>query len=246
MSFKPIPLRTGGVTAPESILFEGGDSARFREIGCLAYVFGLGSEIVLVDTGIADLAMVNRTVRGPNHWRSQDHETIEGQLAKHQIKCSNISLVVLTHMHYDHCSNLKKFPHAKVILSQQEWDYVHSLEVAGSPMNEAILPVIAYLDSRPDDQVEFVATESLLIPGLKLCLAGGHTPGSLMVEADYGNQKYLFTGDAVFLRDNVADQIPIGFSAEPAKSASLLTRLRDYSGILLTGHDLSCMETLGD
>ena len=243
---QPIALKTGEVSGQESLLFQGGDPAKFREIGCLAYALRMDREIVLVDTGINDLAVVNRTVRGPNHWRRGEHETIEAQLARRGIDRSEVTWVILTHLHYDHCSNLMKFPRATVVLTGREWEYAHSGAVAASPMRQAILPVLEYLDSLPLDRVVFIDREHQLLPGLNLRPVGGHTPGSLMVEAALGAQNYLCTGDAVFLRDNVRLQVPIGFSAEPLKSASVLGDLGGYGGTLLTGHDLTCLQTLGD
>jgi N-acyl homoserine lactone hydrolase len=247
-ALKPRPkiLKLGSVSATESILFLGGAATAFRKIGCFAYLLQLETGNVLVDTGINDLQVVNKTAKGPNRWQRNPDEILENQLAKYQLAIGDITTVILTHLHYDHCSNLTKFSNAEIILSAKEWDYVRSPTFMNSVMHQAIQPIIDYLDAKTSSELNLINGDYKLSDQLNIIEAGGHTPGSLMVAATYGPERYLMTGDAVFLIDNVIRNIPIGFSMEPENSRAVLEKLSKYPGKLLTGHDPLSIDILGD
>ncbi len=237
MSSKPIAFNFGNVLAPESILFHEGDPQKFRQIGCFAYLLQMEAENILVDTGINHLSVVNQTKRGPHSWQRKADETIESQLAKHHLSTEDISTVILTHMHYDHCSNAIKFSHARFILCASEWEYVNSAAYQNTERYAAIKGVIDFLAPKVNHGLELITEDKELSCGIKICLAGGHTPGSMMVEASYPEGEYLMTGDTVFLNENVQKQKPIGFTADIQKSKQVLHRLCGYPGTILTGHD---------
>ena len=37
---------------------------------------------------------------------------------------SDVKIVFLSHLHFDHCNNVDLFPNAKIMVSQREWEYI--------------------------------------------------------------------------------------------------------------------------
>jgi len=52
--------------------------------------------------------------------RQEPGEAIHEQLKHIGINPSDIELVIFTHLHWDHCHNLNKFPNARLVVSAQE------------------------------------------------------------------------------------------------------------------------------
>jgi glyoxylase-like metal-dependent hydrolase (beta-lactamase superfamily II) len=235
-------LNLGRITAPESILFQGGRASKFREIGCFAWLLRTPGENILVDTGIKDLDSVNRTTRGPGKWRRQHQERIETQLASHDLAPQDISRVILTHCHYDHCSNVPLFTNARIYISRKEWNRLNDISDAGSdPGWSALKEVKSYLDNVFERQVVLLEDEFELDRNLRISWVGGHTKGSQWIDVNCQMGHCLLTGDAVFLLDNVSRNIPIGFSEELDRSERILSFLASFAGLILPSHDLTML-----
>src|SRR5438094_721439 len=58
---------------------------------------------ILVDTGV-----------------HQTREMLLDGLRRRSLEPSDIDIVVLTHLHFDHCENVALFPHARVVVHQSE------------------------------------------------------------------------------------------------------------------------------
>jgi glyoxylase-like metal-dependent hydrolase (beta-lactamase superfamily II) len=87
--------------------------------------------------------------------------------------------VVLTHLHYDHCGNLGRFPAARFHLQESEIHYAtgrymaypklsHSFEV------EDVCDVVRLNYRR---RIKFYNGDAELAPGIELYAAGGHSAG---------------------------------------------------------------------
>ena len=66
---------------------------------------------------------------------------------------------------------------------------------------------------------------------LKLC--GGHTDGSMNVFVD----NYLFTGDNVFVHDNLKKGIPTGYTGDRKTTDKLFEDYLKFDGKIITSHD---------
>ena len=116
---------------------------------------------------------------------------------------SEITDVVLTHLHFDHCGyatrfdNNKKviptFPNATYWLSKAQWENYRNprLYEKDSFFAENIEPVF---DS---NQLTLIENNIELFEGFRLKLFDGHTPGQIAVFIDTEKEKIVFPGDVV-------------------------------------------------
>ena len=122
---------------------------------------------------------------------NDDREEFLLGLEKLKINISDIDIVFISHLHYDHCCNIELFDSADIMVSQRELEYVLAGEYKDN--NDPYVPwaVVNYFS----DRFWAVNDGEKIAKGVNAMLLPGHTPGSagLLLE----NEKTLFAGDAV-------------------------------------------------
>ena len=223
------PLVCGYNLAAEDTIFKGGSPDKLRPIVCLAWLADFNQKRVLIDTGIKSIEICNRTLRGKYKWK-QDQNLID-QLAEQGCKPGDIDQVIITHLHYDHSSNLPFFENAEIILSSRELDEFSCLSEA---QQEAQAEAVGFIKNHTRKKIITGVYEDEY---LKIEVIGGHTRGSLWVELDSQIGPTLLVGDSLFLLANLKEACPIGFTAEEAISDWVVDYLRGCSKIVLPSHD---------
>lgn len=149
------------------------------------YVFLLegddGSRL-LVDSGLEDFMIPE----GLEEELGLKAEYLEEGLARLGVAPEDISAIVHTHLHNDHCENDGLFPEAKVYVQRAEWEFCQSPH---------------RLDHRYDPEylagarMVLLDGEAEVAPGLKVIPTPGHTPGGQSVVVDTAESgKVLLTG----------------------------------------------------
>lgn len=109
----------------------------------------------------------------------------------------DVTLVLMSHLHYDHSGGLvveynnklvPSFPHAKHVIQRKEWDTAIS-GVSSSYHKE----IFEALDGNID--ITFVDGDGELQPGITYQQSGGHSPFHQVFLIDDNNDKCFFGGD---------------------------------------------------
>lgn len=226
------------IACSEAVLLEGGSPEVRRDIGCFAYLLSQGENHLLVDTGVFDMDAINATVRAGGSWLRTD--TLEAALAREGLSPADIGAVIITHAHYDHISNLPALTGARIYLHQKE--LASLLEDTGSHY-EQLNDVRRFVQVQQQAGLVTETADCLAIGGdILIQHVGGHTHGSQMVFVSTDIGDCLFTGDAVFLRDNLERNVPIGLTTDREQSLDALRICREFKGRILTGHDIRVMD----
>jgi N-acyl homoserine lactone hydrolase len=123
---------------------------------------------------------------------------------------SDVSVVVLSHLHQDHIGGLAQFSHARIYVSQAEWDSLDAprAELAGLMRRHIDLPGLAWTRITPAPTSDpalrpFTVAHDLFGDGsLVLIPTPGHTPGSLsLVVRRPGRPALALVGDLTFAAD---------------------------------------------
>ena len=121
----------------------------------------------------------------------------------------DVSIVVLTHTHHDHCENNGLFKKAKFYVRKEE-----------CPDEKGFIPV----------------TEDIEIaPGVRLKHTPGHTEGSMSVLVE-GDRRYAIAGDAIPLEDNFRRMVPPRLNIDAKKAMESIKSLTDYADVIIPGH----------
>jgi glyoxylase-like metal-dependent hydrolase (beta-lactamase superfamily II) len=121
----------------------------------------------------------------------------------------DVSIVVLTHMHHDHCANNDMFPKAKFYMRAEE-----------CPEGKNFIPV---------------SNDTEIAPGVRLVHTPGHTEGSMSVFVD-AERRYAVAGDAIPLEDNCRRMIPPGINYDAETAMESIKSLTDYADVIVPGH----------
>ena len=171
--------------------------------------------IILVDNGAG-----NKHLKQLSYYKFFDLVDLKDELQSRGVACEDVTDVVLTHLHFDHCGyttqkevqpdgkHLLKttFPNATHWVSRAQWEnFLHpnALE-ADSYFIENMQAVSA------SGTLRLIESDTTLCPGLDLRLFDGHTPGQIAPYITTSERTYVFAGDVIPLAASVS---PLWISA---------------------------------
>lgn len=199
MTLRIIPLPGGeirGLPRPATHYFRGwGETLDLR-----IWMFLIeGAEgLTLVDTGTPPPELSTKLHK--YDVRRLAHEDPIAQLAAHGYTPNDVTRVINTHLHWDHCGNNRLFPNAKIYVQSDELAY------ARSPLGMHEVAYENYEGVPPlwgdDDQIIDVYGDVDLGDGIQLIRLPGHTPGSQGVLVDLASGPHLIAGDCVDTHHN--------------------------------------------
>ena len=106
-------LKTAHIECANSVIYKNGLFEEVTKIGCHAFLLNKGEEYYLIDTGIEDIDVANKTKSSVDDWaRYDDEHAIKENLDLIGVDCDKITKVFITHAHYDHISGAKYFKNA--------------------------------------------------------------------------------------------------------------------------------------
>lgn len=172
------------------------------------YSSALGIDPLLISDGSTNILVDPGLGWGLDHNSSYtDTSNVITNLEIFGISPDDISIVILTHLHYDHSAGSTfideyfktrpTFPNARYIVQKKEWEFALAgqLERQGTPGADYRLDELYRL--KADHQFEFIDGNFSAAPGISLILSGGHTPGHQVVKIQEGSKTAWFLGDLI-------------------------------------------------
>ena len=95
----------------------------------------------------------------------------------------DIDIVILTHMHWDHCQNTDLFRNARVLVNPVEIDY------ARNPNSWDLAVAAGMADMMRNMKVEVVSEGDTIVDGVSILETPGHTKGHMSVLAEIDGEK---------------------------------------------------------
>ncbi len=172
------------------------------------------------------------------------NEDVAARLASFGVDVDDITFLVNSHLHFDHCGGNDAIPNAPIVVQKREMAAAKDPDVARRN---------GFFDQDWDHGHDFILADGeydIFGDGSIVCIpTPGHTPGhqSLKVTSNMG--MVVLTGDACYLRKTIEDMhLPsLVFSREQMLDS--LRRLKDLeqSGAqLIYGHDPDLWANLPD
>ncbi len=180
-------------------------------------------EKVLIDTGIGELPESYR-----RFYKTERDQTLLTHLRTEGLAPEDITAIINTHLHMDHCGNNRLFPNAKTYVQKSELDYAY---------NPHRFQKGAYIQNFFDD-LDFVTISGdyTFSDTIDILKTPGHTPGhqSVVVCSD---KNYIYCGDIAPLRENLEKRNIVGVLYNPVDALESLDRLRNLEGVHIFPHD---------
>jgi glyoxylase-like metal-dependent hydrolase (beta-lactamase superfamily II) len=167
--------------------------------------------------------------------------TLDGQLAEKGVRPDEVSMAIVSHLHFDHCGGLVQLPGARMVVQQAEWDAAFSA------------PLVEFGVFNPDDfdlghdRQMLDGEHDLFGDGSVVVVpTPGHTAGhqSLLVEG-----RLLLTADACYCRLALDLDVPppFGHDTERQRQVFAWLREREAAGVqLVFSHDADQWAALPD
>ncbi|MDG6904884.1 MAG: N-acyl homoserine lactonase family protein [Nitrososphaerota archaeon] len=165
----------------------------------------------------------------------------EQSLAEAGVDTSKVTDVIITHMHVDHFTGYTKFPQAKFYIQKKELDHclgsVNTFpKVFGFPLRAAQDTIALMRHGR----LRVVDGDEELFPGLKVVLAGGHTPGLQMLAVETEKGTAFLASDNAYLYHNLKEDLPVGYYCnlvEAARAIRIAKKIASSEDMIIPGHD---------
>lgn len=214
-----------------------------------------GDRRILIDTGIGN----KQSDKFYSYYYLNRNSTLEKSLAKRGFLRSDITDVVLTHLHFDHCGgavcrddsgNLApSFPNARYWVSRAQWDW------ANKPNKRERASFLAenYSILQSMHLLNFIEDQLVWSNNICFRLFGGHTEGLVVPFIEYSGRKLVFTTDLFPTAAHIRPSWVCGFDTRPLLSMEekeeFLKEALAANYLLIFQHDLiveACSLKMGD
>lgn len=180
-------------------------------------------------------------------YEQSPEQRMEMLLAGIGVRPEEIEIVILTHLHWDHCLNVHLFPRARFVIQRAELRYaaaplpVHYGPYGGRPPGtRAFLP--------PDARIVVVEGDRQITKGVSVAHLPGHTPGLQAVRVETDGGSYLIASDNVPFYENwqgdspLVPHIPSSIHVDLEAYFASFSRMEQIADFVLPSHDYGVLE----
>lgn len=219
------------------------DDDNFCTVHMRCLLVDTGDRRILIDTGTGD-----KQLEYLKYYGFQEVINFDNKLSQIGYKCSDITDVVFTHLHFDHCGGATKynadksalelvFTNATHWVSDTQWqNFMYpNVRENDSYFKENTLPILEA------GKIRFVTENQFLCPELELRIFNGHTVGQLASYISIGDKTLVYVGDVIPLAANIPLSWVSSYDVFPLTSMidkqKLLEEAVEKNQILIFEHD---------
>ncbi|MFQ6116423.1 MAG: MBL fold metallo-hydrolase [bacterium] len=175
------------------------------------------SEIILVDTGIGSIY----DEKFANIFGVDKSRDLVTDLEEIGLNVHEITKVILTHLHFDHCGGncfnnekgelLPRFPRATYVVQQGELEYAKNPDPRskGSYLAQNWEPV------EGAGQLEPISGNQEIVPGVEVYVTGGHTKDHQIIKVTSQGNTACFLADLVPTNSHLKTPYVMGYDLYP-------------------------------
>jgi glyoxylase-like metal-dependent hydrolase (beta-lactamase superfamily II) len=206
------------------------------------------SGLVLIDTGAGNKESAKfKDIYGLENDGAEGATMLEDGLREIGVAPKDISLVINTHLHFDHAGGNTRlgaggeveisFPNATYIIRRGELEYAtHPNErTAASYFGRNYVPVVSA------DKVEFVSREKEIVKGIRVVPTPGHTPFHQSILIESAGERAFYLGDLVPTSAHLPLPWIMGYDVEPLVTLetkrAILRRALEEEWLVIFEHD---------
>ena len=197
---------------------------------------------ILIDTGTG-----NKQADYLRFYGIKEIVDFETELNKLGLTCEDITDVILTHLHFDHCGGCTRynerkeleltFPKAYYWVGEAQWKNMLNPNVreGDSYFPENMLPVLEA------GRLKLVTEDFTMCPGVDIKIYNGHTVGQLVTYLHTGEKTFVYVGDVIPSAANIPLAWVSAYDTYPITSMTEKKKLLDEAivnnQILIFEHD---------
>lgn len=155
---------------------------------------------------------------------------------------SEVSDLIVTHLHYDHAGNLDLLPNARIHIQEREVHYATGCNMCKPIFRGAfaVEDVVQVVRSVYADRVSFIHGEATIAPGIEAHLIGGHTHGLQVVRVHTKRGWIVLASDASHYYENLEAESPypiVYHVGEMVAGWDKVAKLAQSGQHIVPGHD---------
>ena len=222
------------------------DSKNRIEMSARCLLIEDGDKLILVDAGLGD----KQSEKFFSHYSRSSDASLLSSLNSVGFSPNDITDVLFTHLHFDHCGGATKregdkivpvFPNARFFCSKSHWEWA---TVSPNPrekasfLQENLMPLMESGQLTLYDSDEDGACPEV---GLDLLLVDGHTEKMALPKVKYQGKTILFASDLVPTAGHIPVPYLMGYDVRPLitmeEKSSILKSAVKQNTLLFMQHD---------
>lgn len=218
------------------------DEDNFCKLTMRCLLVETGDRKILIDTGTG-----NKQADYLRFYGIKEIVDFETELNKLGLTCEDITDVILTHLHFDHCGGCTRynerkeleltFPKAYYWVGEAQWKNMLNPNVreGDSYFPENMLPVLEA------GRLKLVTEDFTMCQGVDIKIYNGHTVGQLVTYLYTGEKTFVYVGDVIPSAANIPLAWVSAYDTFPITSMTEKKKLMDEAitknQILIFEHD---------
>lgn len=205
-----------------------------------------GNRLVLVDNGIGD----KQSEKFFGYYYLNGNYNLQKSLHDAGVEFKDITDVILTHLHFDHCGgsvywdSLKEkhkltFPNAKYWVHPEHWQHA----INPNPREKASFLKENMLPLQELGNLSFIGEDLRITENISGILANGHTESMFCPKIETGNETLVFMADMIPSTGHIKPNYVMGYDIRPldtmAEREAFLVDAVKHNYTLFFEHDLN-------
>lgn len=234
-------LDGGSIELDKSSMTYGHNAGQKVRVPSPVYLFKTAEGYVLYDTGWWPQAVPLLEAMGLKPAIAES-QSLPKLLESVGLKPDDISKVILSHLHVDHAGGVQFLSNAEFIVQKDEYSY------AFHPHAFSQLAYIPMAIHFPSYKWTLIDGDQVLMPGLAVVLANGHTPGLQALVVDLPQTRtVILSSDCCYLRQNIDEEVIPGIVWDPTRALHSIKKLKTLArllnGVVYPNHDMALWES---
>lgn len=145
------------------------------------------------------------------------------------LKKQRIDKVFISHLHFDHCSNLDLFKESEIYINSREIENLYN----NNEDYDLYKPLINILDNH---NIIAFDEEMNITENVKAVLTYGHTKGHSSLEFIENNKRILVAGDSIKSLNDYLNNQEYGNAQNPTQYIETKKKIKSKYDIIIPGH----------
>lgn len=177
-----------------------------------------GNRLILIDNGIG----TKQSEKFYSYYYLSGDDTVEKSLNKHGFTMADITDVLLTHLHFDHCGGSVQwnkdrtgyepaFKNAVYWTNEKHWQHANNPNVREKPsfLKENFVPL------EEAGVLKFVSDDLTFGDNIKLKMVYGHTEAMMVPHIQYGDKTVVYMADLIPSTGHINPVYGMGYDIRP-------------------------------